>query len=582
MSRKKLAGIIAVCIVAVIAVMVYIYRPPSYDPEIRDWHDLQAIGYHLDKSFILMNDLDATTAGYEELASETANEGKGWQPIGTFDEGFTGSFNGQGYEVRDMFIDRPEESVVGLFGAIDGGGVIQNVGVVNAFVSGHWAVGCLVGLNDGIVKNSYSTGTVTGDLDVGGLVGHNHGTVNNSHYDYNTFLINGESIITTGALFGTDFEEWLANGKLLDVNERLSQEGGYYVVNNITDFKELLAFGQDGSLKFKLKDDLDLGNDPGFYIPYLAGVFHGNGHKILNLSFDFNFISKVGLFGHVSAGGRVIQLGVERVTITGRSYLGGLVGDNEGTVNNSYSTGSVTGDADVGGLVGLNGGYGNMTNSYSTCNVTGVTSVGGLVGGNAYYATITNSYSDGIVIGGRVVGGLVGASAGTVNNSYSTCSVTGDANVGGLVGMSFRDTLSNSYSNGNVTRSSGEDTNFGGFVGHNYQGKIINCYSTGSVHYEDADDPTDKGFAGSTDTGGDYEMSGNFWDAETSGQTSTSGEAAYKTTAELHDISTFTDWDICGVLVSETNQAYIWNIIDSETYPFLSWQSISSHNLSFS
>ena len=51
--------------------------------EIRDWYDLDAIRDNLGGSYILMNDLDSTTAGYEELASPTANGGKGWEPIGS-------------------------------------------------------------------------------------------------------------------------------------------------------------------------------------------------------------------------------------------------------------------------------------------------------------------------------------------------------------------------------------------------------------------------------------------------------------------------------------------------------------------
>jgi hypothetical protein len=73
--------------------------PISQNLEIRTWYDLNAIRFNLDGHHILMNDLDSTTAGYTNLASDTANQGKGWQPIGsgiiTLDE-FTGSFDGQG------------------------------------------------------------------------------------------------------------------------------------------------------------------------------------------------------------------------------------------------------------------------------------------------------------------------------------------------------------------------------------------------------------------------------------------------------------------------------------------------------
>jgi hypothetical protein len=61
-----------------------------------------------------MNDLDAATPGYAELASPTANQGKGWQAIGTSDNRFTGSFDGQGYEIRDLFIDRLTKALWGF------------------------------------------------------------------------------------------------------------------------------------------------------------------------------------------------------------------------------------------------------------------------------------------------------------------------------------------------------------------------------------------------------------------------------------------------------------------------------------
>jgi hypothetical protein len=439
--------------------------------EIWDWYDLHAVRDNLGGSYLLMNDLDSATAGYMELASETANWGRGWEPIGTSDDRFTGSFNGQGYEIRDLFINRPDENYVGLFGFVDEGGVMENVGVVNA--------------------------TVTGKQHVGGLVGINEGTVTNSYYNYDEVLINGENIITIGALFAEDFEQWLANDKFLNVNQRLSQEDDYYVIDNVSDFKELLAFGQDSSLKFKLTNDLDLGNEANFYIPYLAGEFNGNGHKILNLSFDFDFVSQVGLFGYIASGGRVTHVGVENVNITGAYRVGGLVGGNDGTVRYSYSGGSVAGWYAVGGLTGIN--EGTVISSHSSSSVTGWYTVGGLVGINS--ETVRNSYSIGNVIGNYYVGGLVGWNDGTVINTISTGSVAGELDVGGLVGSNYG-TVSISYSTGNVTGdyyvgglagvndgtmmntisrgSVAGEWDVGGLVGSN-QGTVSNSYSTGSV-----------------------------------------------------------------------------------------------------
>jgi hypothetical protein len=268
------------------------------------------------------------------------------------------------------------------------------------------------------VSNSYSSGNVTGDRSIGGLLGEIwRGTVSNSHYDYDEALINSLHIVTIGALSSEDFEQWLAADKVLDIEERLSQENGYYVLNNVSDFKELLAFGQDSSLRFRLNDDLDLSGDPGFYVPYLAGEFDGNGHEISNLDFSFDFVSQVGLFGYLDSAGKVSGVSVRNVDVTGFAYVGGLVGLNMGTVANSHCTGSVGRVAYgwwSGGLVGINGG--TVNNSYSSCSVTGVASLGGLTGVN--FGTVDNSYATGSVSGDASIGGLVGANDGTVNSSF--------------------------------------------------------------------------------------------------------------------------------------------------------------------
>jgi hypothetical protein len=179
----KRLGILLIT-VALIAGMEGCIFPTSQNLEIRTWNDLAAVRNNLNGNHILLNALDSTTAGYTELASPTANQGKGWQPIGTGNSPFTGTFDGQGYEIRDLFINRPDESYVGLFGCVHEEGVIKDIGVVNAdMTGGSEYVGGLVGANVGTVSNSYSSGSVTGEDFVGGLVGFNGeaGTVSNSY-----------------------------------------------------------------------------------------------------------------------------------------------------------------------------------------------------------------------------------------------------------------------------------------------------------------------------------------------------------------------------------------------------------------
>jgi hypothetical protein len=128
-------------------------------------------------------------------------------------------------------------------------------------------------------------------------------------------------------------------------------------------------------------------------------------------------------------------------SVSGRSYVGGLTGSNNGTVESCDSNSDVTGTSNVGGLAGLN--RGNVGSCSSGGNVTGDSNVGGLVGVN-HYGSVTDSSSKASVAGVNIVGGLVGLNdMGTVTNSYSSASLTGDSNVGCVVG----------YNTGTVTNS---------------------------------------------------------------------------------------------------------------------------------
>jgi filamentous hemagglutinin family protein len=330
-----------------------------------------------------------------------------------------------------------------------------------------------------------------------------------------------------------------------------------------------------------------------------TGTLDGNGYVIDGLTIYLPSTYYVGLIGYAGSGAVIENIGLTDVDITGYDYVGGLVGQNDGTITNSYATGSVSGDFFVGGLVGLN--IGTITDSYATGSVSGTAYVGGLVGGhtgtinNAYatgsvsgssssdyvgglvgynrsgtitdsYATnsvsgteyvgglvgynesgtITDSYSTGSVIGTTAVGGLVGVNidSGTITDSYSTGSVSGGIFVGGLVGANSGD-ITDSYATGSV---SGTDY-VGGLVGYNDSGTITDSYSTGSVSGT-ADGVG--GLVGYNDSG---TITASFWNTQTSGQSSgigggdTSSGVSGKTTAQMQTLSTYTDagWDIAGI-----------------------------------
>ncbi|MDZ7771337.1 MAG: GLUG motif-containing protein [Balneolaceae bacterium] len=186
-----------------------------------------------------------------------------------------------------------------------------------------------------------------------------------------------------------------------------------------------------------------------------TGSLDGDGYVITGMFIARSGDYFVGLFGDLWPGGSVSDLGVEAADVTGDQYVGILAGYSEGTVTGSYATGTVNARTAVGGLVGRTGSGSSITGSYSGASVSG-DFAGGLVGDN--YGSISESYATGSVSGSYYVGGLAGSNDGSVTDSYATGSVSGSGgNVGGLVGENFA-AISASYWN---TETSGQEGGVG-------------------------------------------------------------------------------------------------------------------------
>ena len=179
---------------------------------------------------------------------------------------------------------------------------------------------------------------------------------------------------------------------------------------------ELNSIGHNPRLMeshFKLINDIDLAGIDLFIIgrtiyPF-AGTFNGSNFEISNFSYTSTDMDNIGLFSYVECPDAEIKdLGLLDPDIDAGTgdYVGSLVGrlDNGTITNCCVQGGSASGNSRVGGLVGENDG--TITSSYATTGISGENKVGGLVGQN--HDTITNSYATGDVLGARYVGGLVG------------------------------------------------------------------------------------------------------------------------------------------------------------------------------
>lgn len=135
---------------------------------IKNSRQLQQIEDNLESHFILGCNVDA---------SETKlwNDGKGFKPIGSDQNRFTGTFSGNGYKIENLYINRPETDNVGLFGVIGYKGLIEDVIIQDFSVHGQHNVSALVACNkDGdIINCEVKDANVLGSHIVGGAIGWN-------------------------------------------------------------------------------------------------------------------------------------------------------------------------------------------------------------------------------------------------------------------------------------------------------------------------------------------------------------------------------------------------------------------------
>lgn len=225
--------------------------------------------------------------------------------------------------------------------------------------------------------------------------------------------------------------------------------------------------------------------------PY-TGNFDGGGHTITGLKIDKSGTDYVGLIGCLGSGGKVQNVTLTNISVSGANCVGGIAGQNYGTVENCSVNGTVTGKGftDTGGIAGSN--YGTISGCSAEGTVTGSVNVGGIAGlcapnydtgtGSLIGSTIEGCHSTAAVSGISSVGGVVGNLG---NNSflmacYSTGNVTatityGYAHVGGVVGINGQGTVTACYhATGEITSSVGD--RIGGIAGCNDQGTFTACY----------------------------------------------------------------------------------------------------------
>lgn len=317
-------------------------------------------------SFVIDNNIDASSS----------NSDFGFSPIGTEDIPFNGRLDGQDFSINNLYIDRPSESSIGLFGFTKAA-TISNVKLNNVTIEGLGNVGTLIGqtfynedLTDGLFTNvsncHVSNATVTAYSIGGGLIG--------SLYTANVY----NSTVSN-----------------------ITLNGGYYVGGLTGEAVSLCEI--DGCTVL----EGTVNATDGYYVGGFAG--RASYAEFNNCKTD--------------------------VTTSGSQYVGGFVGFGNGytLIDSCSAAGLSTADGEypiVGGFIGY-----QSSSSITKCFATGDVECSDLFGGGFLgYSTGSNAsvidecYATGNVTGRRMIGGFAGSVTSIIRFSYSTGEVDGTIN----------------------------------------------------------------------------------------------------------------------------------------------------------
>ena len=162
-------------------------------------------------------DIDASpTATWNDDGTDTSVY-EGFSPIGTFG----GSYDGGGYLISGLVINRGSTDNVGLFAATGGSSVLENVALVGADVTGQNDTGVLVGYAQGTVRQSFASGRLQAGQDVGGLVGESTDAVEGS---FAAVTANGKAPV--GGLIGNAIGSVFGSFALGSVNINVGSFAG--------------------------------------------------------------------------------------------------------------------------------------------------------------------------------------------------------------------------------------------------------------------------------------------------------------------------------------------------------------------
>ena len=241
-----------------------------------------------------------------------------WTPIGNSSNQYTGTFDGNDHAISGLTIDQSEIDYVGLIGYIGNGGAVKNLTLEDVNITAARYTGAVAGRNNGTIENCSVSGTVkSSSNNAGGITGYNYGTITGCSASGN---------VSANAYAG-GIVAFFVTGSITDCHSSATVEGNYLVggvAGNMSDNATLTACFSTGSVTATGSSDAD------------AGGVVGRVNRVATVTACYATGNVTVKQGYNNAGG----------------VAGSSIG---GTITACYhATGTVSGSARVGGVLGRN------------------------------------------------------------------------------------------------------------------------------------------------------------------------------------------------------------------------------------
>lgn len=348
---------------------------------IENCEDLQAMDTNYIKGvYALTHDIDCSMTNPTDPdwdSDGTWGDSKGFNPIGYYDSyygkidvSFEGTFNGHGYGINDLYINRPDERYVALFVSIEGGGVsVRNLALNNVNITALFAAGVSANVNNiAIISNCHVSGEISGGA---GIAGYNKGIIKNC---YN---------MANGVNYGIAVTNDRADSLILNSYNTVDSVFGGLVGNNYREAQIISSYNL-GNVSGNLTSKYASGVGGIASYNYQAYIYDSYNLGSIETNYNAGGIAGKNQAGYIYNSYNLGDVSGASGIVDSYGGVGGLVGfNNSGYIYNSYNQGDVSGNYNIGGLIGHN--YSSdyvINNSYSSGKIANAVNAGGVIGQN--------------------------------------------------------------------------------------------------------------------------------------------------------------------------------------------------------